>query len=250
MVRFCANCGTEVDETAVFCPTCGQAIDQAAEVAIPPAPSWPERVPEEELDDLPPAPAGSDVTPSWSQPEAPPPAAAPYSDEPPAVEEARDAPVEPAAPPMPPPPLRAQSGTGRSGGRPNARPGGPSVNVPFTWPVTLSAWLIGIGALVGGIGALIGLFGGALNPVDLLLLIVLLGIVATVFFGASLPAIPHLRLGTLVVVLIGVGVALDRIGFGDAGIGELLLLLGTAAAAIGAIIVELGRDQPMGVPGR
>ena len=24
MTRFCANCGTEVDDNAVFCPTCGQ----------------------------------------------------------------------------------------------------------------------------------------------------------------------------------------------------------------------------------
>lgn len=42
MSRFCANCGTEVDETALFCPTCGQPIDQDVEAAIPPAPSWPE----------------------------------------------------------------------------------------------------------------------------------------------------------------------------------------------------------------
>jgi hypothetical protein len=41
-VRYCPNCGTEVDETAVFCPTCGQAIDQAAETEMPAAPAWPE----------------------------------------------------------------------------------------------------------------------------------------------------------------------------------------------------------------
>ena len=41
-MRFCPNCGTEVDETALFCPTCGQAIDQAAETAMPAAPAWPE----------------------------------------------------------------------------------------------------------------------------------------------------------------------------------------------------------------
>lgn len=235
MVRFCANCGTEVDETAVFCPTCGQAIDEAAEVGIPPAPAWPERVPEEdELDDLPPAPV--DTAPGRS-PEPPPPAAGePFPDEPPRVETPGGGPVEPAAPPLAP--------------RPGPRPSRPAVNVPIALPVTLSAWLIGIGALLGGIGALIALFRGVLNPVDLLLLIVLVGIAATIFLGASLPAIPHLRLGTLVVVLIGLGVALDRIGFGGAGIGELLLLLGTAAASIGAIILELGRDQPLGASAR
>ena len=249
MVRYCANCGTEVDETAVFCPTCGQAIDQAAEVAVPPAPSWPERVPDEELDELPPAPIGSDVAPSWPAPERPPPpAAAPhYEERRPIDDDARDTAVEQPAPP--PPSQRAPDG-GRAMSGPNVRPGRTSVNLPLTWPVTLSAWLIGVGALVGAIGALVGLFRGVLNPVDLLLLIVLLGIAASVFGGASLPAIPHLRLGTLAVVLIGFGVALDRIGFGGAGIGELLLLLGTAAAAIGAVIVELGRDQPLGVPGR
>ena len=42
MVRFCANCGTEVDDTAVFCPTCGQPIDQEVEPEMPAAPAWPE----------------------------------------------------------------------------------------------------------------------------------------------------------------------------------------------------------------
>ena len=42
MSRYCPNCGTEVDETAVFCPTCGQPIDEAMETEIPAAPAWPE----------------------------------------------------------------------------------------------------------------------------------------------------------------------------------------------------------------
>ena len=49
-----------------------------------------------------------------------------------------------------------------------------------------------------------------------------------------MPAVPHLRLATLSVALIGFGIALDRLGFGGAGIGELLLFLGTAAAGMGA----------------
>jgi hypothetical protein len=115
-------------------------------------------------------------------------------------------------------------------------------------PVTMSAWLIGAGAALAALGVLISLFDGFLNPIELILLIVLVGIAASVFFAASMPAIPQLRLATLVVVLIGFGIALDRLAFGGAGIGELLLFLGTAAAAIGAIILELGRDQPMGAP--
>jgi hypothetical protein len=49
-----------------------------------------------------------------------------------------------------------------------------------------------------------------------------------------------------VIVLIAFGVALGRLVLGAAGPGDLLVFLGTAAAAIGAIILELGRDQPIG----
>ena len=112
----------------------------------------------------------------------------------------------------------------------------------------LSGWLIGGGALVGAIGALAGLVTGAPPAIDLLLLLVLAGIGITVFFSASVPEIANLRLATLAVVLVGFGVALDRIFVGLAGVGTLLLLMGTAGAAIGAIILELGRDQPLGGP--
>lgn len=137
---------------------------------------------------------------------------------------------------------------------PAPEPGAPPpperpINVPVTWPVMLSGWLIGGGAAIAALGALIGLFGGFLNVIDLIALLALVGIATTVFFSASIPAIPHLRLVTLVVVLICFGIALDRIGFGRAGIGTLLVFLGTAAAGIGAILLELGRDQPLGGPG-
>ncbi len=226
MARYCGNCGTEVDETAVFCPTCGQPIDQAAETEIPAAPAWPD----------PPQEAG-----------------------PVAVE--RPAPVEPAAageavaePPrvadatrveVAPPPMRSVPPTAPAEHEP---PRSPAVNVPLTLPVTMSGWLIGGGALVAALGTVIALFSGTINPFDLLLLLLLLGIAVTVFFSASVPDIPHLRLATLAVVLVVFGIGLDRIGFGFAGIGELLLFLGAAAAAIGAILLELGRDQPLGGP--
>jgi hypothetical protein len=119
-------------------------------------------------------------------------------------------------------------------------------SAPVSAPVTLSGWLIGGGAAIGAIGALVGLFDGAGTPVELLLLVALVGVAASVFAAAALPAIPHLRLVTLGIVLVGFGVALDRIGIGGAGIGTLLLFLGTAAAAIGAVILDLGRDQPLG----
>ena len=128
---------------------------------------------------------------------------------------------------------------------PPDRPAPAEPALPVTMPVTLSAWLIGIGAAVGALGAIVGLFG-ALGAIDLLLLLALAGIAITVFFSASVPEIPNLRLATLAVVLVGFGVALDRIFIGAANAGTLLLLLGTAAASIGAIILELGRDQPLG----
>jgi hypothetical protein len=122
--------------------------------------------------------------------------------------------------------------------------------MPITMPVTLSAWLIGGGAAFAALGVLIGLFVGFLNPVDLVLLLALIAIAVTVFFSGNVPHIPNLRLMTLAVVLIGFGMALDRLSLTRAGIAELLLFLGTAAAAIGAILLELGRDQPLGGPQR
>ena len=148
------------------------------------------------------------------------------------VERQPAAPPPPAAATPPPPPPQESRG--------------PSIDLPITTPLTLSGWLIGIGAIIAALGVIIGLFDGVLNPIELILLLGLLAIAATVFFANSLPRIPNLQLATLVVSLIGFGIALDRLGFGGAGAGELLLFLGTAAAAMGAIILELGRDQPLG----
>ena len=129
-----------------------------------------------------------------------------------------------------------------------ADPSRPVVDLPITTPVTLSAWLIGIGAVVGALGALIGLFDGIGAAIDLLALVALLAVAATVFLASSLPAIPHLRFITLAVVLVAFGIALDRLGIGRAGAGDLLLFLGSAAAMIGAVLLELGQDQPLGGP--
>lgn len=252
MTRFCANCGTEVDDNAVFCPTCGQPIDQETESEMPPAPSWPEPEPRAE-------PATSDLA-QPGQPELAPdpprddrafsaePRAQPEPDaaevtrlvesQPrPDVDEDRApavAPPVPSRPGIPPPASRA--------------PAGPTVDLPLTMPVTLSAWLIGGGAALGAIGALIGLFDGLGTAIDVVLLIGLVAVAASVFLSDRMPHVPQLRLITMGVALVAFGVALDRLGFGRAGAGDLLLFLGTAAAAIGAIILETGRDQPLGGP--
>jgi zinc-ribbon domain len=204
MARFCPNCGTEIDESALFCPSCGQPIE-----ALPDEPAA-----------EPGEPAVARTAPT-ARTEAHP-----------GTSEAGTGPwVPPGATPPPEPSPFSQ------------------INVPVTMPTTLSGWLIGGGAALGALGALIGLFGGIVNPIEFILLVVLLGIAATVFFSESVPTIPHLRLATLAVVLVAFGVALDRIGFGVAGLGELFLFLGSGAASIGALVLELGYDQPIGGSG-
>lgn len=249
MSRFCASCGTEVDDTAVFCPTCGQPIDASSEAEIPAAPAWPE--PAEPAE--PPTRVQQPVPREepWPEP-GPEPAAEPdreperWTDAPPAERWSDTAP----APPPPAPTIDDAPADRRaaSASPPPPSPPPSQVELPFTAPVMLSGWLIGGGALLGALGALIGLFGGLVNPIDLLFLIALLGIAASVFLVDRVPAMPHLRLATFAIVLIAFGVALDRIATGRAGAGELLLFLGTAAAAIGAILLELGSDQPVGGP--
>jgi hypothetical protein len=241
VARFCANCGTEVDESAIFCPTCGQPIDEAAETEMPPAPAWPEPANASRAE----APL-SDAEPARFEPEPPvapdagwgaPP---PVGDAPTRTEPRLEPPVAATAPPPPVARPRAAGHDPAAGHQP------PPMNVPITMPVTLSAWLVGIGAALAALGVIIGLFDAILNPIELILLIALLAVAATVFLSSNLPDIPNLPLITLVVVLIGFGIALDRLSVGAAGVGELLLFLGTAAAAIGVILLELGHDQPLG----
>ncbi len=234
MLRYCANCGTEVEDNAVFCPTCGQPIDQAAETEMPAAPAWPDQAPEDRSRSIQVPP------PAWARrDEGPDPAGT--AAEPESMGAAASTAVHDRPPPRPVPEAPRAAGPQRA---PTARP-----NVPFTMPLTLSAWLIGGGALLAALGVLIALFGGFVSPIDLVVLVALIGIAATVFFSASVPAVPHLRLIVLAVVLVAFGIALDRIGLGGAGAGELLFFLGIAAAAIGALLLELGRDQPLGGPG-
>jgi zinc-ribbon domain len=231
LARYCPNCGTEVDETAVFCPTCGQPIDEATETQIPAAPAWPAS-PERTHEDAPAEP----VAPVRPPPPPPEPELEPEPEREPQVA-FRDQ-----EPPLPPPAAVPTAAP------PPAPGSSPSRSAPVTVPLMLSGWLIGGGAALGALGALIGLFGGRINPIDLLLLLALVGIAASVFGAGSLPTFAHLRLATLAVAFVGFGMALDRIGFGRAGAGDLLLFLGTAAAGIGAILVEVGQDQPLGGP--
>ncbi|MEP6680474.1 MAG: zinc-ribbon domain-containing protein [Chloroflexota bacterium] len=206
-----------------YCPNCGTEVDETA--AFCPTCGQP-------LDEVREAATADEAGP-------------PIAEQPAASQPVAPAPAEPDATrahPAEPPPA-------------DVRPSGPQtsslprVELPITWPVMLSGWLIGIGALVAALGVVV-IFFSYLNPIDIVLLVLLLLIAATVFASASLPAVPHQRLAILAVALIGLGVALDRIGFGNAGLGALLLFVGTAGASAGALLTEVGGDRPMATPGR
>jgi zinc-ribbon domain len=249
---FCPSCGTEVDEDARFCPTCGRTLlldealaaaeaepgpeaDQppmsddgarASEpetVAIPPAPSWP--LPEPE-----PAP-GPEPEPGLQPQSAQEPPIAPWAD----VEAAPEAPqrTEPAwssAPPPPVPPPAAPS------------PGG--TEMPFTWPTTLAGWLIGGGSLAAALTLLVRLG----SPLNLLIFLALLAIAASVFLVGRVPTIPRQRLAILAVLMVTLGVALERAAFRVQGV-ESIFLIAMLVAAGGALLIELDRDRPVPPPG-
>ncbi|MGZ8563330.1 MAG: zinc-ribbon domain-containing protein, partial [Candidatus Limnocylindria bacterium] len=186
MTRFCANCGTEVDDHAVFCPTCGQPIDQETEAEMPPAPSWPE-----------PAPRAPQPTHEPADAEEPEPAQEP----PPrddrgwsAEQDPDTAEVTGVVEPQPGPAVEAapSPATGTPPWRANHRqpasraPARPAVDLRLTMPVTLSGWLIGGGAVLGAIGAFIAMLDGFGTAIDLLLLISLLAVAASVFLSDRL----------------------------------------------------------------
>lgn len=220
--RYCPSCGTEVDADARFCPTCGITLETDAQPKLPPAPAWPEPEPpraavEPESVDAADQPPGHDATAETTSPE---PRFAPAG-QPPRM--------EPAQPVPPTPPAAA------------------GIDLPFTWPTTLSGWLIGIGSAVGAL-ALIPNFG---NVVSLLLFVGLAGVAAATFLPDRVPQIPRLRMWILVITMVGLGVALDRAGIGFVQRGtDSVLLIAMLAAAGGALLIELDRDRPMPPPQR
>lgn len=213
--HFCPNCGTEVEADARFCPTCGTTLSadlnvEAAGADLPAAPAWPSAEPD--------ARPLADEPPTMTDAAAPPPPAS------------SAAPPAPAPTVVPPPPAA------------------PPMELPITWPTTLSGWLIGAGSLLGAI-FLIPRLGSAGYVVSLLLFLALLGIAATSFLADRVPEIPRLRLVVLVTTMIGLGVALARAAFSIAGV-DTLFLVAMLAAAGGALLIELDRDRPMPPPPR
>jgi hypothetical protein len=110
----------------------------------------------------------------------------------------------------------------------------------------LSGWLIGVGSLVAALSVLLD-FRTFANPVTLIFFLLLLAVSASVFLSSNIPDFANRRLWVLVVVVAAFGIGLWRVGFG-ANFAGVVFFLGALAAAAGAMILELGRDRPMGGP--
>jgi hypothetical protein len=243
--RFCPSCGTEIDEDARFCPTCGRTLEidvegpagEAETAAIPAAPAWPPpepepSEPEQELAEPgSPEPEPPELEPSEPEPRGD--AAGPPAEEPPAPEPAK-------APPPPPSPAAAPPGAAAPPDATARR----EPDLPITMPTTLSGWLIGAGSFLAAL-ALLPRLGHLL---DLVLFLALLAISASVFLADRLPSIDRQRMLILVVLMIGLGVGLERAGFAWRGT-HTIFLVAMLFAAGGALLIEFDRDRPVTPPG-
>ncbi|HEX6210953.1 MAG TPA: zinc ribbon domain-containing protein [Methylomirabilota bacterium] len=233
--RFCPTCGTEIDVDARFCPTCGRTLDvdegvaadqadlglgggEQPTMAIPPAPGWPPLAPDgDELGDASEAAGEAGGEAREEPPPPPPPDAAP----------------QPSAPEGAAPPPDTAPGAGESS----------EPDLPFTWPTTLSGWMIGVGSFFGALSLLPRLG----NPLDLILFVALLAVSAGIFLADRMPRIDRQRMLTLVVLMVALGVALDRSAFTVRGV-HTIFLIAMLIAAGGALLIELDRDRPLPPP--
>jgi hypothetical protein len=123
-------------------------------------------------------------------------------------------------------------------------------------PAALSGWLIGVGSLVGALALFLPwvqgvgytqLWGLASSP-NIVILILLLAIGASIFFADLVPEFGHRSLAILAVTLIGVGIGLDAVARPASATGALIFLVALVAAAAGALLPEFGLDRPVGGP--
>lgn len=269
MSRACANCGTEVDDDALFCPTCGEPIQRGGEPDLPPAPDWPSATPMGSGGSATPSqgaePAHASVdpealeerdatraTPAVDYAEAAPPPTDP--------EPAAHPPTAPAAATGVPPWRRGAAYRAASPPSPEAtgpippRPGALRPEGIIRPPTTLSGWLIGGGALVGVVGMLLpwvvsGTYAGGwglASGINLLFTLVLLAVLLVVFLPHLVPGLPQRDLVLLGIALIGVGMGLDRLGLPLTGSGAMIFLTGMLACATGGFLSQLGLDRAVG----
>jgi len=268
MARACANCGTEVDDDALFCPTCGEPIGRAVEPDLPPAPDWPGSaagatsgpMPEAASPRQPEQPADIEPAPERDPTRVAPAAAATNVDASPSAEADYPRP-SPARDEADVPPWR-RGAAYRAASLPAPEAGGPIPPRPGALrpegiirpPTMLSGWLIGIGALVGTVAMLLpwvvsGTYTGGwglASGVNLIFTLVLIAVLVVVFLPHVLPEVPHRNLILLSVALVGVGVGVDRLGLPLTGSGAMIFLIGMLACATGAILAQLGMDRAVG----
>lgn len=121
-----------------------------------------------------------------------------------------------------------------------------AVGAPITWPKTSIGWMIGAGSAVGAMSFVLpwtsgyGYFAtwGLARPLNIVLMLALVGVAATVFLPDRIPDVAVKRLGVLIVTLVGLGVGFDQLG-GLSVVGSLLFFLGTLSAASGSVMLEL-----------
>lgn len=270
MARACANCGTEVDDDALFCPTCGEPIDRGSEPNLPPAPDWPSATPlasgpppvssqahpgPQDVDQTPADDLAATRATSGADGEA---AAAPVPEpEPPPAAPSPPAPVSESDVP----PWRRGASYRATAPAPPAesgpippRPGALRPEGIVRPPTTLSGWLIGGGALVAVVGMLLpwelsGAYTdgwGLASGINLVFTVVLVAVLVLVFLPHLVPDLPQRNLVLLTIALIGVGMGLDRLGLPVTGSGAMIFLIGMLASAAGAFLAQLGLDRPVG----
>lgn len=253
MARLCIQCGTEVDDDALFCPTCGEPIQRGAAPDLPPAPDWPEPPPEPAAGGAPRETmevdsrdaTGPQLAPSEAQPQPTQVSAQPEAEGvPPWRRGAAYRAATPEPQPAPSPPAQA---TPHGALRPQG---------VITPPETLSGWLVGIGAVVGVVAMLLPWVAGGpytggwglASGMNLLVMLLLLAVLVVVFLPHMVPAIPERSLLLLTIGLIGVGIGLDRLALPLTGVGAMIFLIGMLALVVGAFLAQLGLDRSVGGP--
>jgi hypothetical protein len=260
VTRICANCGTEVDDDALFCPTCGQPMQSDARPELPPAPDWPET-----------RSVASQPSPDAAATQATLPAAE-------AAALDAEAPKQPSQPqfhaelgphqqaPGEVPPWRR--GSAYAAGKPHAQsaasearpaaterpqdPFGPPGVV--TIPETLAGWLVGGGSALAFIALLLpwrtgGSYiagWGLASGVNVVVALLLLGALMVTFVERVVPAVPHRELAFAAFGMLGLGIGLDRLAMPLTGVGATLFLIGMLAVAFGGFAVLLGFDRVVG----
>jgi hypothetical protein len=260
VTRICANCGTEVDEDALFCPTCGQPMQSDARPELPPAPDWPET-----------RSVASQPSPDPDATQATLPAAeaAPLEGEAPAPESRPQFHAElphQQAGEVPPwrrgsayaagqPPAQSAASEARPAAtdRPQDPFGPPGV---VTTPETLAGWLVGGGSALAFIAILLpwrtgGSYiagWGLASGVNVVVALLLLGALVAIFLERVVPALPHRELAFAAFGMLGLGIGLDRLAMPLTGVGAALFLIGMLAVAVGGFAVLLGFDRVVGGP--